>query len=47
MNYKGTTATYVDNESIKIDPATNKVSYNTKTSTTDMLIPQISVSANF
>ncbi len=47
MYYKGTTATYIDNESIKIDPITSKVTYSTKTSTTDMLIPQIGISATF
>jgi hypothetical protein len=44
---RGTQATYVDNSSIKIDPASSNVQYTTKTSTTDMIIPQAGVTIIF
>ncbi|MFI5221258.1 MAG: hypothetical protein ACHQK8_02950 [Bacteroidia bacterium] len=47
MYVYGTTATYVDKASITIDPVSNLVSYQTKTSTTDMLIPQIGLTILF
>ncbi len=46
MYMKGTTARYIDKSTIKYD-ANNNLTYETKTSTTDMLLPQISFSTNF
>jgi len=46
MNMRGTKGKYIERESIKIDN-NNNISYNTKTSTTDMLVPQISITATF
>lgn len=46
MNMMGTNGKYIDKESIKID-SNNNITYSTKTSTTDMLIPQISVTGTF
>ena len=43
----GTKASYIDKESVKIDPITGDVSYNVIKSTTDMLIPSAGVSAFF
>lgn len=47
MYMYGTTARYIDSETVKINQYNNQVSYDTKTSTTDMFMPQIGVSFNF
>lgn len=47
MYVKGTTADYVDIESIKFNRADNSVTYSTQRSATDMIIPQLSVSIGF
>ena len=47
MYVKGTTANYVDIESVKFDRNTNSATYTTQSSTTDMIIPQLSVSVGF
>jgi hypothetical protein len=44
MYMYGTTARYIDNQSIRIDPGTRQISYSTIISHTDMLLPQISIS---
>jgi hypothetical protein len=46
MYMKGTNGRYIDKSTIKYD-ANNNLTYETKTSTTDMLLPQISFSTNF
>lgn len=47
MYMYGTTAKYIDKETVKFDQTTNTISYKTKSSTTDMFIPQIGISTNF
>jgi hypothetical protein len=47
MYMMGTTGKYIDNESIEYNQSTNKYSYQTKSSTTDMLLPQLSIGATF
>jgi hypothetical protein len=43
----GSTAEYVNMQSIQFDRADNSVTYSTLRSTTDMIIPQLSVSIGF
>lgn len=44
---KGTTAEYIDIESVRFNRTNNKVTYSTLQSTTDLFIPQISISGRF
>ncbi len=44
---KGTTAEYVDIESVRFERSNNKITYSTLQSTTDLFIPQISISGRF
>ena len=47
MYMPGSKGKYIDNTSIQFDKGSNKFTYTTTTSSTDLLLPQISVSANF
>jgi hypothetical protein len=47
MYTKGFKAEYVDLDKISFDRADNSITYETKKSTTDMVIPQIGLSINF
>lgn len=47
MYTKGSTAEYVDLEKIQFDRTDNSITYTTKKSTTDMIIPQLGVSLIF
>ena len=46
MYMKGSTGRYIDKQSIRFDSNSN-FTYSTKTSTTDMLLPQISLTGTF
>ncbi|MES2559899.1 MAG: hypothetical protein V4590_09180 [Bacteroidota bacterium] len=47
MYVTGSTAEYVDMKSIQFDRTDNSVTYSTLRSTTDMIVPQVSVSIGF